>query len=68
MLLGRGTLPAKFDVESAYRIIPIHPNDRYLFGMQWQGNHFVHMALPFGLRSAPYISSSVVEWVLKKTV
>ena len=27
--LRRGTLLAKFDVESAYRIIPIHLNDRY---------------------------------------
>ena len=69
MLLGRGTLLAKFHVESAYRIIPTHPDDRYLFGMQWLGSHFVDMALPFGLRSAPYIFSSVVdlvEWVLKK--
>ena len=44
-------------------------DDCYLFGMQWQGNHFVDMALPFGLHSAPYIFSSVadlVEWVLKK--
>ena len=67
MSLGRGTLLEKFDVESAYHI-PIHPNDRYLLGMQWQGNYFVDMALPFGLRSAPYIFSSVadlVEWVLK---
>ena len=46
-------LLAKFDVESAYRIIPIHLNDRYLLGMQWQGNYFVDMALPFGLRSVP---------------
>ena len=69
MSLGRGTLLAKFDVESAYRIIPIHPNDRYLLGMQWQGNYFVDMALPFGLHSAPYIFSSVadlMELVLKK--
>ena len=29
MSLRRGTLLAKFDVESAYRIIPIHLNDRY---------------------------------------
>ena len=58
MSLGRGTLLAKFYVESAYRIIPIHPNDRYLFGMLWQGYHFVD------------IFSSVadlVEWVLKMT-
>ena len=59
----------KFDVESAYRIIPIHLNDPYLLGMQWQANYFVDMALFFSFRSAPYISSSVsdlVEWVLKK--
>ena len=71
MLLGWGILLAKFDVESAYRIIPIHPNDCYLFGMQWQGYHFVDMALPFGLCSVPYIFSSVadlVEWVAQKTV
>ena len=60
---------AKFDVESTYRIIPVHPNDRYILGMQWQGNYFVDMALPFGLGSAPYIFSSVAdlaEWFLKK--
>ena len=71
MSLGRGTLLAMFDVESAYRIIPVHPNDRYLLGMQWQGNYFVDMALTFGLRSAPYIFSSVTdlaEWVLKKSM
>ena len=34
MSVGRGTLLAKFDVESAYRIVPIHPNDRHLLGMQ----------------------------------
>ena len=71
MSLGRGTLLAKFDVESAYRIIPIHLNDRYLLGMQWQANYFVDMALFFGFRSAPYISSSVsdlVEWVLKNSM
>ena len=53
MSLGRGTLLAKFDVESAYRIIPVHPNDLYLLGTQWQGNYFVDTTLPFGLPSAP---------------
>ena len=71
MSLGRGTLLAKFDVEGAYRIIPVHPNDLYRLGMQWQGNYFVYITLPFGLPSAPYVFSSVadlVDWVLKKTV
>ena len=69
MSLGRGTLLAKFDVESAYRIIPVHSNDLYLLGMQWQGNYFVYITLPFGLPSAPYVFSSVadlVDWVPKK--
>ena len=50
-------------------LFPYTPNDRYLLGMQWQGTYFVDMALPFGLRSAPYIFFSVAdlaEWVLKK--
>ena len=69
MSLGQRTLLVKFDVESTYRIIPVHPNDRYILGMQWQGNYFVDMALPFGLGSAPHIFSSVAdlaEWDLKK--
>ena len=69
MSLGRGTLLTKFDVKSAYRIIPVHPNDLYLLGMQWQGNYFVDITLPFGLPSETYVFSSVVdlvEWVLKK--
>ena len=60
---------AKFDVESAYRIVPVHPDDRYLLGMQWRGKYFIDMALPFALRSAPYIFSSVAdlaEWILKE--
>ena len=48
-----GVLLAKFDVESAHRIIPVHPNDLYLLGMQWQGNYSVDITLPFGLPSAP---------------
>ena len=69
MSFGRGALLAKFDVESAYHIVLVHPDDRYLLGMQWRGKYFVDMALQFGLCSAPYIFSSVaelVEWILKE--
>ena len=65
--LGNGAFMAKFDVEAAYRNIAIHPSDRYLLGMKWGGNYFVDLALPFGLRSAPFIFDSVasmVEWIL----
>ena len=64
---GQGALMAKFDVEAAYRNIPIHPSDRHLLGMKWRNQFYVDLALPFGLRSAPYIFNSVadmVEWIL----
>ena len=65
---GRAALMAKFDVEAAYRNIPVHPSDRFLLGMKWRSKYFVDLALPFGLRSAPYLFNSVadmVEWILK---
>lgn len=46
----------KIDIKNAHRIIPIHPDDRYLLGMKWRDQYFVDLALPFGLRSAPGIS------------
>ena len=35
--LGRGALLAKIDIESAYRLIPVHPQDRHLQAMRWEG-------------------------------
>ena len=67
--LGRGALLAKVDVQSAYRVVPVHPEDRRLLGMRWQGRDFVDATLPFGLRSAPKIFTALadaVEWVLRK--
>ena len=67
---GVGALMAKFDVEAAYRNIAVHPSDRYLLGLKWRKNYYVDLALPFGLRSAPYIFNSVadmVEWILLNT-
>ena len=64
---GKGALMAKFDVEAAYRNIAVHPTERHLLGMKWQGQYYVDLALPFGLRSAPYIFNAVaeaVEWIL----
>ena len=33
LLLGQGAMLAKIDVRSAYRVIPVHPEDRMLLGM-----------------------------------
>lgn len=35
--LGRDAQLAKLDIQSAYRIVPVHPADRWLLGMEWSG-------------------------------
>ena len=63
-----GALLAKIDIESAYRLIPVHPLDRPLQAMQWNGSIYVDPMLPFGLRSAPKIFNAVadgLEWHLR---
>ena len=65
--LGQGALMAKVDIEAAYRLVPVHPDDRPLLGMEWKGQVFADPMLPFGLRSAPKIFNAVadaVEWYL----
>ena len=43
--LGPGALMAKLDIESAYRIVSVHPDDRHLSGMRWRGKTYVDRPL-----------------------
>ena len=64
---GRSTLLSKLDLHSAYRVIPVHSNDRHLLGMKWNERVCLDTALPFRLRSAPEIFSAVADallWVM----
>ena len=54
----QGCFRAKTDIESAFRLIPIHPDDYELLGMYWQGKYYYDIVPPFGLRSASFILSS----------
>ena len=65
--LGGEAFLGKGDIKEAYRQIPIHPEDAGLLGMQWEGQIYMDLRLPFGLRSAPKIFSAVADtfqWVL----
>ena len=69
MQLGIGSLIAKIDIKSAYRLIPVSPLDRHYLGMQWEGQVYVDGMLPFGLRSAPKIFNAVadaLEWCIAR--
>ncbi len=60
---------AKLDVQAAYRLIPVHPDDRPLLGVQWGDAWYVDGMLPFGLRSAPKIFTAVadaLEWCTRQ--
>ena len=50
---GRGTFLVKVDIKEAYRMLPVHPHDQSLLGVQWEGITYTDLVLPFGLQSAP---------------
>ena len=66
---GRRCLLAKVYVKQAYRMVQVHPEDRLLLGMSWEGALYVDTALPFGLRSAPKICNALagaLEWMVRQ--
>ena len=66
LAVGKGALIAKADVKAPYRNVPVHPRDRWLLGMRWEGVTYVDGTLPFGLRSAPLLFTAVgdaIEWI-----
>ena len=66
LFLGQGCQLAKIDIESAFRNVPVHPHDRHLLGLSWNGAVYIDTVLPFGLRSAPKIFNSLadaLEWI-----
>ena len=69
LVLGSGALLFKLDIKSAYRTVPVHPEDRGLLAMSWEGCWYIDTMLPFGLRSAPkifYALADALEWVLSQ--
>ena len=54
------------DIKSAYRSVLIHPEDRWLMGMSWEGVLYIDTALPFGIRPAAKISTALADVAEKK--
>lgn len=67
--LGQGALLAKLDIKSAFRLLPIHPDDFELLGIFLDGYYFSEKCLPMGLaRSCQLFEyfSTFLEWQLKQ--
>ena len=48
-------------------MIPVHPDNQPLLGVQWNDCTYLDKMLPFGLRSVPKIFSAVadgLQWIL----
>ena len=50
--LGSRCFLAKSDIESAFRLLPVHPDDHHLLGMMWQGHYYYDLCLPMGCASS----------------
>jgi len=65
--LGRRSLFAKIDVKSAFRCVPVHPDDRKWLGLIWRDQFYADLALPFGMKSSPALweqFATLAEWIL----
>jgi hypothetical protein len=66
---GKGALMAKADIESAFRLLPIHPDDFHLLGIRVDRLFYVDKALPMGASCSPAyfeMFSTFLEWVVNK--
>ena len=66
--MGKGSLLAKLDLKEAYWAVPVHPSDQRLLAVSWNGTTYLDKALPFGLRSAPKLFSTLTDammWFLR---
>lgn len=64
---GRGAMMAKSDIESAFRLLPVHPDSFRLLGCHWQEEFYVDHSLPMGCSISCALFekfSSFVEWVV----
>ncbi|XP_077779111.1 uncharacterized protein LOC144326428 [Podarcis muralis] len=65
---GPGALLAKCDIESAFRLLPVHPADFRLLGFKFQGKYYVDRAMPMGCAvacSAFEAFSTFLDWALR---
>ncbi|XP_072025655.1 uncharacterized protein [Amphiura filiformis] len=66
--VGKGAMMAKADIESAFRLLPVHPDDFGLLGMKIGDDYYVDKALPMGASCSPALFetfSTFLEWAAK---
>ncbi len=65
--LGKGAYLSKFDIKSAFRLLPVSPTDFPLLGIQFQGCFYFDKSLPFGCSiSCSHVEtfSTFLQWAI----
>ena len=63
---GNGALMSKSDIDSAFRLIPVIPDDYPLLGMKFNHRYYYDKCLPMGCSSSCHIFerfSTALEWI-----
>lgn len=66
--LGPGALLGKKDISSAFRLLPIRPEDFSLLGFYFGNNNYIDKCLPFGcsIACATFEKfSTVLHWIVE---
>lgn len=64
--MGKNCLLAKTDIASAFRILPVHPDDHELLGIQFNGDFYYDKCLPMGCSISCSIFetfSTALQWI-----
>ena len=67
--LGKGVFMAKCDIRSAFRLLPVLPEQYHLLGMKWNDNYYFDKCMPMGARSSCNLFelfSTCLEFISKK--
>ncbi|KAJ1128642.1 hypothetical protein NDU88_007017 [Pleurodeles waltl] len=67
---GKGALMAKADIESAFRLLPVHPSSFHLLGMQWAGQYFYDKCMPMACAVSCSLFETFarfLEWALRES-
>ena len=62
-----GAMMAKIDLQHAFRIIPVRPDQYWLLGFQWNGSYYYDTKLSFGCRSSCKLFNDLAD-ILANTV
>lgn len=69
--LGKGTVLAKMDIKSAFRLMIINPGDVDLLGFKFEGNYYIDKCLPMGCAISCNLFekiSTFLQWELKRRI